>query len=207
MALLLALLLAVPAKDPGRALAERVQRFYAHTRDFSARFHQHYTYVAMGRVEDSEGTVQVKKPGSVRWDYVKPDKRTLYVQGKTLWIWRPEDQEAQVKRDFGGDQLSSAFTFLWGKGNLLKEFSPKAVAVLAGLPPGEGLELTPLKPTPGVQKLVFVVGKDGQVLASVVTNSQGDINQIVFSDPKVNQGLPDSLFHFVPPKGAYVQEF
>ena len=113
----------------------------------------------------------------------------------------------QVKRNFGGDQLSSAFTFLWGKGDLLKEFSPKAVAVLAGLPPGEGLELTPLKPTPGVQKLVFVVGKDGQVLASVVTNSQGDINQIVYSDPKVNQGLPDSLFHFVPPKGAYVQEF
>jgi outer membrane lipoprotein carrier protein len=207
MALLLALLLAAPAADSGRALAQRVQRFYAHTRDFSARFHQHYTYVAMGRVEDSEGTVQVKKPGSVRWDYAKPDKRTLYVQGKTLWIWRPEDQEAQVKRDFGGDQLSSAFTFLWGRGNLLKEFSPKAVQTPQGLPAGDALELTPLKPVAGVAKLLFVVGKDGQVLASVVHNPQGDINQIVFSDPKVDQGLPDSLFHFEPPKGAYVQEF
>src|SRR5690348_1415097 len=122
MALLLALLLAAPAADPCRALAQRVQRFYAQTIGFSARLHQHYTYVAMRRVEDSEGTVQVKKPGEVRWDYTKPDKRTLYVQGKTLWIWRPEDQEAQVKRNFGGDQLSSAFTFLWGRGNLVKEF-------------------------------------------------------------------------------------
>jgi len=39
-----------------------------------------------------------------------------------------------VKRDFGGDQLSSAFTFLWGKGDLLKEFSPRTVPAPAGLP-------------------------------------------------------------------------
>ncbi|HEY5677477.1 MAG TPA: hypothetical protein VIR81_11840, partial [Myxococcales bacterium] len=108
---------------------------------------------------------------------------------------------------FGGDQLSSAFTFLWGKGDLLKEFTPKAVKTPAGLPAGDALELTPLKPVPGVARLLFVVGRDGQVLASVVHNPQGDINQIVFTDPKVDQGLPDSLFQFEPPKGAYVQEF
>jgi len=207
MALLLALLIAAPAKDPGRAIARRVQAFYAQTRDFSASFRQHYTYVALGRTEDSEGVVRVKKPGLFFYDKATPEKRTLYLQGKTLWIWRPDDQEAQVKRNFGGDQLSSAFTFLWGKGDLLKEFAPKAVAVPAGLPKGDGLELTPLKPTPGVQKLLFVVGKDGQVLASVVTNSQSDVNQIVFSEAKIDQGLPDSLFQFAPPQGAYVQEF
>ena len=203
--ILLLVLLAAP--NPARSLAQRVQHFYAHTKDFSAKFAQHYTYLAMGRTEDSSGTVQVKKPGSVRWDYQKPDKRTLYVEGKTLWIWRPDDQEAQVKRDFGGDQLSSAFTFLWGKGDLLKEFKPKSLPAQKDLPKGDVLELKPIKPVPGVEKLLFVVGKDGQVLASVVTNAQGDVNQIVFSSAKVDQGLPDSLFHFEPPKGAYVQEF
>src|SRR5256885_9837891 len=183
-ALLLALLLAVPAKDPGRALAQRVQAFYAHSKDFSASFRQHYTYVAIGRTEDSEGVVQVKKPGLVRWNYAKPEPRTLYIEGKTLWIWRPDDQEAQVKRDFGGDQLSSAFTFLWGKGDLLKEFSPKAVAVLAGLPAGEGLELAPLKPTAGGEKLPFVGGKDGQGLAGGGADSQGDGDQNGFQGPK-----------------------
>ena len=207
------LLLAAPqkpapkAKDPAQELAKRVQHFYAHTKDFSAKFAQHYTYVAMGRVEDSAGTVQVKKPGLVRWDYQKPDARTLYVENKTLWIWRPEDKEAQVKRNFGGDQLSSAFTFLWGQGDLLKEFSPATAAKQPGLPDGDALELTPKKPVAGVQKLVFVVAKDGQVLASVVTNPQGDVNQIVFTESKVDQGLADPLFHFEPPKGAFVQEF
>jgi outer membrane lipoprotein carrier protein len=205
-ALVAALLLAVPAKDPGRAIARRVQAFYAQTKDFSAAFRQHYTYVAIGRVEESEGVVQVKKPGRVRWDYAKPDRRTLYIEDRTLWIWRPDDQEAQVKRNFGGEQLSSAFTFLWGKGNLLKDFSPRAVPAPEGLPKGDTLELTPIKPMPGIEKLVFVVAKDGQVLASVVTNAQGDINQIVFTGAKIDQGLSDSLFHFAPPKGAYVQE-
>jgi chaperone LolA len=206
MLLLLALLLAAP-RDPGRALARRVQAYYAHSKDFSARFAQHYVYLAIGRVEDSQGTVQMKKPGFVRWDYEKPEKRTLFVEGRTLWIWRPEDKEAQVKRNFGGDQLSSAFTFLWGKGSLLKEFTAKAIPRQPGLPEGDALELDPIKPVPGVAKLVFVVAKDGQVLASVTTNSQGDTNQIVFSEAKVDQGLPDALFHFDPPKGAYVQEF
>jgi len=205
-ALVAALLLAVPAKDPGRAIARRVQAFYAQTKDFSAGFRQHYTYVAIGRVEESEGVVQVKKPGRVRWDYAKPDRRTLYIEDRTLWIWRPDDQEVQVKRDFGGEQLSSAFTFLWGKGNLLKDFSPRAVPAPEGLPKGDALELTPIKAMPGIDKLLFVVARDGQVLASVVTNSQGDINQIVFTDAKIDQGLSDSLFHFAPPKGAYVQE-
>ena len=205
-ALVAALLVAVPAKDPGRAIARRVQAFYAQTKDFSAGFRQHYTYVAIGRVEESEGVVQVKKPGRVRWDYAKPDHRTLYIEDRTLWIWRPDDQEAQVKRDFGGEQLSSAFTFLWGKGNLLKDFSPRAVPAPEGLPKGDALELTPIKAMPGIDKLLFVVARDGQVLASVVTNSQGDINQIVFTDAKIDQGLSDSLFHFAPPKGAYVQE-
>jgi len=205
-ALVAALLLAVPAKDPGRAIARRVQAFYAQTKDFSAGFRQHYTYVAIGRVEESEGVVQVKKPGRVRWDYAKPDRRTLYIEDRTLWIWRPDEQEVQVKRDFGGEQLSSAFTFLWGKGNLLKDFSPRAVPAPEGLPKGDALELTPIKAMPGIEKLLFVVARDGQVLASVVTNPQGDINQIVFTDAKIDQGLSDSLFHFAPPKGAYVQE-
>src|SRR2546430_5344499 len=186
-ALLLALLRAVPARDPGRALAQRVQAFYAHTRDFSASFRQHYTYVAIGRTEDSEGLVQVKKPGLVRWDYASPDRRTLYIEGRTLWIWRPDDQGAQVKRDFGGEQLSSAFTFLWGKGNLLKEFSPKSVPVPPGLPPGDGLELTPLKPVAGVQKLPFVVAKDGQGLASVVPQPAGGVKHNIFSQAKNEQ--------------------
>ena len=214
LALLLTLLAApahaapapAPAPKSGAALAGRVQAFYAHTRDFSSAFAQHYSYAALGKLEDSTGTVRIKKPGLVRWDYDKPEVRSLFLSGKTLWIWKPEDKEATVNRNFGGEQLSSAFTFLWGKGDLLKEFEPRVVERPKDLPEGDALELKPRKPVPGVGKLLFVVAKSGQVVASVTTNPQGDVNQIVFTSAKVDQGLDDALFHFEPPKGAYVQE-
>ena len=206
LALLLTLLAAPSPAAEGKALAQRIQAFYAHSKDFSAAFAQHYSYAALGKVEDSTGQVRIKKPGLVRWDYDKPEVRSLYLNGKTLWVWKPDDKEAVVNRSFGGEQLSSAFTFLWGKGDLLREFEPRAVERPRDLPEGDALELRPKQPVPGVVKLLFIVGKTGQVLASVVTNPQADVNQIVFTGSKVNQGLDDSLFHFEPPKGAYVQE-
>ena len=54
--ILLLMLLAAP--NPARSLAQRVQHFYAHTKDFSAKFAQHYTYLAMGRTEESAGREQ-----------------------------------------------------------------------------------------------------------------------------------------------------
>ena len=214
MTLLLAFLLAAkpipaqkkpPRADPARALALRIQKFYAHTRDFSAKFTQHRVSASLGRAEDLTGTVRVKKPGLVRWDYEKPEPRSIYLEGKTLSMYFPEDKQAQVSHDFGGDQLSSAFSFLWGQGDLLKEFEPRPGKRPEGLPEGDPLELLPKKPMPGVEKLLFLVGKDGQVVASVVTNPQGDTNQITFSEAKIDQGLEDRLFHFDPPKGTFVQ--
>ncbi len=73
------------------------------------------------------------------------------------------------------------------------------------MPEGDAIELVPRQPSADLQKLVFVVDKAGQVLASVLTNGQGDVNQLIFSDVKVSSGLPDSLFRFDPPKDAHVQ--
>src|SRR5207237_9106842 len=128
--LVVALLPAAPAQDPeaqGRALVQRVQKFYRHARNFSADFDQRYTYLAFGRTDESKGTVQVKRPGLLRWESEKPEKTIIVLDGKDYWQFSPEDNQVTVKRGFVSDQLSSAFTFLWGKGELLKEFDAKAV--------------------------------------------------------------------------------
>jgi outer membrane lipoprotein carrier protein len=190
----------------GRAIAERVQRYYGKRKDFQATFTQRYTYAALGRVEEKTGVVQVKKPGLLRWEYAGKDKKLLVLDGKAFWQWSPEDNQVTVKRDVRGEQLSSAFTFLWGKGDLLAEFSPKAVALPEGLPPGDAVELDPKKPGGNVQRIVFSVDAEGRVLASVVTDGSGNENRLVFEGAKIDQNLPDSTFQFAPPAGANVQE-
>ena len=190
----------------GRRLAERVQKYYGRSKDFSAAFAQRYSYLALGRVDEKTGTVQVKKPGLVRWEYQTPEKKLLVLDGLAFWQWAPEDNQVVVKRNVQATELSSAFTFLWGKGDLLAEFSPKAIALPEGMPKGEALELLPKKPGGSVQKLVFSVDAKGQVVASQVTDAQGNENRLVFSDAKVDQKLQDALFKFEVPKGASVQE-
>ena len=191
------------ARDPATAIAQRVQRHYERIQDFSARFAQTSTYPTFGNVKNATGKVFLKKPVLLRWQY--DDGRLIVIDGKELWNWNPEDKEAQVKRGFGADQVPSEFAFLFGKGKLLDRFTVRSVARPGDLPPGEAIELVPRKPSADVQRLLFVVDKRGQVLASVLTNGQGDVNQLVFSEAKASSGLPDSLFRFDPPKDAHVQ--
>jgi outer membrane lipoprotein carrier protein len=212
----LALLLAIPAfaegtprptPDPNakaKAEALRVQRFYEHAKNFSARFAQTSTYPTFGNVKQAGGKVYLAKPDRLRWEY--DDGRLIVLDGKALWNWNPEDKEATVHRGFGASQVPPEFAFLFGKGALLDRFSVREAEAAPGLPQGETLELVPRKPSPDVQKLVLVAGPDGQVKASVVTNSQGDVNQLVFSEVKVDGQLVDSIFRFEPPKGAHVTE-
>jgi outer membrane lipoprotein carrier protein len=199
------------AGNRGRTLALEVQRYYARTRDFSAKFAQTYTSAAMGRSKESAGTVLVKKPGLLRWEYEAPEKKLLILDGKAFWQWVPEDNQVLVNHSFQAAELSSAFTFLWGKGELTREFTPRAVPLpesLAQVPGArkEALELLPKKPSAQVQRVLFALGPRGEVRGSVVIDSQENENRLVFSGEKTDSALPVSLFTFEVPKGANVQE-
>jgi outer membrane lipoprotein carrier protein len=206
-ALLLALALAAPAQEhavDGRAVAARVQRFYQRASDFVARFDQTSTYPTFGNVKKASGKLYLQKPDLLRWEY--DDGRLIVIDGKALWTWNGEDNEATVKRGFGAQEVPPEFAFLFGKGTLLDRFTVRAIPHPEGLPDGSAIELVPKKASADVQKLVLVAAPDGRVRASVVTNSQGDTNQLVFNDLRTNVKLQDALFRFEPPKGAHVTE-
>lgn len=189
-----------------KALAGKVQAFYENTRDFTADFQQKYRYRASARTQDSSGTVQVKKPGMMRWDYAKPYPKQFVLDGKALYMFDPEDNAVMVNREFSSDGLSAAVTFLWGRGSLTDEFN---VAVVEKKSYGETvLALDPKTPQPGFTRLYFAIdAATGAVLTSVVIDSQGNENRITFRNVKTNQDLAAKRFEFKIPKGAQVQEF
>src|SRR6266542_2577204 len=97
----LALALASTAAAPeASALAEKVQAYYEKTKDFAASFVQTYTYSAAGRSQTSRGTLRVKKPGKLRWDYLDPSKKTIVVNGPRLVQYEPEENQAYVDEHF-----------------------------------------------------------------------------------------------------------
>src|SRR5512138_2176689 len=113
---------ASPASSSSAALATRVQGYYERTRDLEARFHQTYVYAGFGRRQVSSGTLRVKKPGMMRWDYEQPSKKTIAVKGLRLVQYEPEENQAYVDERFDATAMSAAITFLVGKGDLAKEF-------------------------------------------------------------------------------------
>ena len=196
-ALAAALLAAAPAADAppadARSLARRVQAFYETTRDLRGGFVQTYAYAAAGRKLVSRGTVAVKKPGRMRWDYESPSPKTISVVGSRLVQYEPEANQAYVDDRFDATAMSAAVTFLLGKGSLEAEFEPSL---------GEGgtLVLRPRKPDPRVDTVTLFVGPAGEVTRTRVTDGQGNVNDIAFQDLRRNSGLEDRDFEVrLPP--------
>lgn len=186
---------AAPAGD-AQALAAEVQAYYEKTRDLEARFTQTYTYAAFGRSQTSRGTLRVKKPGKLRWDYVSPTEKTILVDGSRLVQYEPDAHQAYVDERFDATALSAAVTFLLGKGSLTKEFQVASDA------PGK-LVLTPRQQDGRVREVVLTVGEGGVVTATRVVDGNGNVNALAFEDLKRNAGLPDGVFVLALPKDVH----
>ncbi len=183
----LALLAAPTSSAEAAALARRVQDFYEKTRDLEARFEQTYTYAGFGRKQVSKGTLRVKKPGMMRWDYTSPAPKTVAVKGSRLVQWEPEENQAFVDEKFDSSAMSAAVTFLLGKGDLAKEFEISES-------PGGALVLRPREPDPRVESIELTLGKEGDVKSTRVVDGAGNVNEIRFENVKRNAGIPDSAF-------------
>ena len=187
---------AAVASGPSAAeLTRKVQAFYEKTRDLEATFTQTYLYGGLGRKLTSSGTLKVKKPGLMRWDYQSPAVKVVAVTGKRLVQYEPEEQQAYVDEAFDATALTAAVAFLLGKGDLARDFS-------ASLGEGGVLVLRPKLSDPRVARVTFTVGPDGEVLATAVVDGAGNENRLAFSGMKRNAGLADAAFEVALPKGT-----
>jgi outer membrane lipoprotein carrier protein len=187
------------------AVVNRVQRRYDTATDFRARFTQRLTSAAMGRKTNSAGTVMFKKPGRMRWDYEKPERSTYVSDGGVLWLYEPDDQQV-FKQALKASQLPAALAFLTGKGKLAAEFDiarPEKTAY--GLAGDYLLALAPKVAEPQVKSILFVVDPiTFDVRESVITDEQGNVNDLTFADIRMGSHIPDAQFHFSPPAGVRV---
>jgi outer membrane lipoprotein carrier protein len=188
-----------------KALVDRMQAFYEKTKDFKAEFRQDYLYKAFKRTVTSTGTVIYKKPGKMRWDYVKP-ARTFVLMGQKVAALDVEALTLSIAA-INTNQLSSAVTFLFGQGKLADEFR------IAQLPCdkclGTVLELVPLVPDPRFQKILLEVDpKTAQVTKSTVIDPDGSENAITFINLKTDVGVDENTaFDLKPPPGVQIVDY
>ena len=147
----------------------------------------------------------LKKPGKMRWDYVKPEKKLMIADGQTLWVYEPEDEQA-FKQDLRGSTLPAQVSFLVGQAKLADEFDATVVHPAGVGQPGDVLlKLVPRTASASYRYLLFVVEpKTGQVRQTVIYDQQGGTNRLTFSGVETNRGVDDGKFRFTPPAGTKI---
>ena len=101
------------------ALAQAVDEHYNHLRSLQAEFTETYRGAGMERTES--GTLWLKKPGKMRWEYRSPRDKLFLSDGKDAWFYVPADQQARKTPVKKLEDLRSPLGFLLGKTRLEKE--------------------------------------------------------------------------------------
>lgn len=198
-ALLLAASAAGAAPGPAEEALRRVEERLQGARDLQARFVQSYRSLTIGREIVERGTMSLKRPGRMRWDYDGPDKKTFVSDGKTFYFYVPADRQVIV-RDQADGARGVASLLLSGR-SLAAEFEPGLEVGPAGL---SRLRLAPRKPDPDVDRLFLDVDASFRIRAIEVLDAQGNRSRFELGSLRENIGLPDKLFRFEIPKGVEV---
>lgn len=187
------------AEDASEVVS-KLQRKYESISTIKADFTQEVTSKGMAPMK-SMGSVWLKKPGKMRWEYTEPAKDLIVSDGKTLWLFQPDLNQA-IKSQAATGASSMATDFLTGMGNIEKEF---IVLLSAANGPRHVLTLTPRSAQQGIKKLVLEVGKKSYLVEkTVITDHFGNQTTVNFTGMKLNSPVKDSLFKYAPPKGAAI---
>ena len=191
----------LPAQTPTAPdIATGVQRRYAGVRDFTADFTHIYQGGVLRQKTTERGTMMVKKPGRMRWNYTAPEKKEFVSDGAKLYSYIPADRQVIVADVPPGD--TTAALFLAGRGDLTKDFTAAIEGQTAG---SYRLKLTPRKRQQDFDTLLLQVRKDTlQIESLVAQDRQGGTSTFVFSNLKENVGLADDRFVFKIPRGVQV---
>jgi outer membrane lipoprotein carrier protein len=195
------------AADPTASeLADALQRKYDTVKDFSADFVHTYQGGVLKKQLTERGTVLVKKPGKMRWDYTAPEKKQFVSDGSRIYFYIPADKQVIVSAVPPNAEAATPALFLAGKGRLTTEFTPTLIDLPAGLPAGSrALKLVPKSKQPDYDWLVLAVDPATLAIRGLVTiDAQGGTSTFAFTNLKQNVGLADTQFTFKIPRGVDV---
>lgn len=184
------------AKD----LAQRVGHHYDSLRSLKAGFTESYNGLGMTRTES--GTLQLAKPGRMRWDYSSPPGKVFLLDGKYGWFYTPGDPQVQRIAAKELDDLRSPLRFLLGHTDLEKEMNsltlapaPNGEFVLSGQPKGQEKRIT---------RLALTVTATGTITGIEVEETDGALTRFTFTGEQPNAAVAPETFRFKTPAGVPV---
>lgn len=194
------------AEPTATELAAALQRKYDGIKDFSADFVHAYEGGVLHKQITERGTLLVKKPGKMRWEYTAPERKLFVSDGLKMYSYIPQDKQVIVSSVPTGDDATTPTLFLAGKGNLTRDFTPSLVRPPDTAPAGSrALKLVPKSPQREYEWLTLVVDPATMAIRGLVTtDAQGGVSSFSFTNLKENINPADKEFAFKIPRGVDV---
>src|SRR5579864_4884715 len=154
------------------------------------------------------GTLWLKKPGKMFWQYRSPEEKLFISDGKNALLYIPAEKQVRKSSLKSLQDLRSPLAFLLGKTKLEKEltglsFAPNVQtwkaedSVLLGVP--RGME-------DRVSQVLIEVTPEHRMARIMIHAADDSITEYRFSDQKEDVQIPDSKFRFTAPAGTETVE-
>ncbi|WP_434031222.1 outer membrane lipoprotein chaperone LolA [[Pseudomonas] boreopolis] len=151
--------------------------------------------------ERSSGRVALSAPRLFRWEYDKPYKQLIVADGRKVWVFDPDLEQATVRAQ-GAEEQNSPLTALIDPSKLDRQYDVSEEAT-----PRDGLQWLSLTPKVDTEASFQIAslgfGKDGLERMEVV-DAVGQRTAISFSGWKRNPAFAADTFKFTPGKGVDV---
>jgi len=195
----------VPHQDI-QQLAQAVDEHYNHLRSLESDFTEIYRGDGPERVES--GTLWLKKPRKMRWEYRSPKEKLFVSDGESVWFYLPAERQLRKTELKKLDDLRSPIAFLLGKTKLENELKGLSRAVdQTPMTPGDTvLRGVPQAMADQVSEVLLEITPAHQIVRIILMEASGSTTEYRFKDWGENVNLSDSQFHFTPPAGVETVE-
>lgn len=180
-------------------LAQRVDAYYNGLHSLRANFTENYQGMGVRRQES--GSLLLRKPGKMRWNYSQPEGKVFLLDGKYGWFYSPGDKQAERLAASHLDDMRSPLRFLLGHTQLEKELQSLTLSTDAS---GLRLSGVPKGMQQRVSEITLGVNSDGAIRSIAITETDGARTSFTFTNNQPNAPAPESEFVFRPPAGVSV---
>ena len=185
-----------------KSVAAAVDAHYNHLHTLEAEFTELYRGSGMERTES--GTLWLKKPGKMRWEYRSPKVKLFVSDGRDAWFYVPDDRQARKMDAKKLEDLRSPLAFLLGKTKLEKELqglslAPDVTPLAADHVVFRGV---PQALADRISEIVVEVTPDHRIARIIVEEVDGSTTEYRFTDQKEDLAVANGQFDFKPPAGT-----
>ncbi len=196
LALGLALAPMAQADEVGEVV-EAVEAKYAKVDAIQAAFVQ-TTHSEVFGSEEQRGTLMLKRPRMMRWEFTSGVEKQFVTNGQTMWVYTRDENQVikydNVTNSGGADSLLQS----------LDKLDEVFKVSLIEDPEGHHLRLVPRGDEQRFKRLELRLDAELNVKHVHFVDAFEQVTELDFEDVKLNVQVPDSTFEFQVPDGVEV---